>query len=114
MANIRQLDALIDRLHSRTLAGQVRWESHLGPSVYQARFGDFVVVLQGSANALMPDNVSLDVKRLSGAVVAQITTGPYSLLGRSPISDTAKVNLINLYRIVDNKTDDLTELLNLI
>jgi hypothetical protein len=111
-----QLNLLVQRLYERTRVGAVKWDSTLGKNRYQTRFGDFVILLQADSIPIESNMViTLDVKRLSGTFVTSITTSAFTMVSRrTAISPDTQEALRNLFDLIDNKSDEIDELIGLI
>jgi hypothetical protein len=115
VANIAQIETIIDRLLSKTETGSLRWDSTTGPGRYQTRLGDFVVMLQGTSGPI-ESAVSLEIKRLSGTSVATVSTSQLNALmtRRTSLSDQGRQKLESLFQLVSDRSSDLDELLDLL
>lgn len=111
-----QMNLLVQRLYERTRVGAVKWDSTLGKNRYQARFGDFIVLLQADNSPLESNMViTLDIKRITGTFVASITTSMVTMISRrTNISAETQEALRNLFELIDNKSDEIAELIELI
>lgn len=109
-----QIGTLVDKLIKSTASGKTKWETTVGGQSYQCRLGDFVIVMRGSRSAIASD-VTLNIKRLSGAVVANVSNNPYGFSFAGPsISDATRADLSKLFSMVDDRSDDLDELIKLL
>lgn len=109
-----QIGTLVQKLIQSTASGKTKWEASIGQHNYQCRLGDFVILMRGSKNAIAAE-VTLNVKRLSGTVVANISSSPYSFALPGPaVSDSTRVGLERLFSMVDDRSEDLDELIKLL
>ncbi|HBV13575.1 MAG TPA: hypothetical protein DEB60_10700 [Brevundimonas sp.] len=109
-----QIGTLVDKLMKSTASGKAKWEATVDGQSYQCRLGDFVIVMRGSRSVIASD-VSLNIKRLSGAVVANVSNNPYGISFTGPnVSEATRADLAKLFAMVDDRSDDLEELINLL
>ena len=117
-----QLSQLITRLWERTQSSALSWEQLSEGNKYQARMGDFVVFVWGSVlSGLAPNQVSIEVKRLNGRLVAQASIGGLNALlgstgagGQQALTPSATQDLQSLFKYLSDRSPDLDELLRVL
>src|SRR4051812_49034609 len=109
---------LIGRLLEKTRSAQIKWERAAERGKFQSRFGDFVLLLSGTQyGGLMPNEATLNIQRLDGRPVGNLSTNPGAISivsGTTTTSEITRSQLRELYGLVANSSDDLDELLRLI
>lgn len=121
-SNTIQLSQLITRLWERTQGGAVSWEQLSEGNKYQARMGDFVIFVWGTAmSGLVPNQVSIEVKRLNGRQVSQANIGGLNVLlgtdltgGQQTLTPSAAQDLHALFKYLSDRSPDLDELLRVL
>ena len=126
-ANSSQIADLVNRLWAKTQSGSLSWEQLGNQNAFQARLGDFVIVISrpypsalGGIGAVVAADVDLLVKRLDGKTVYS-TQAPTNALGgllgtliTTHLSNETKAVLQQMFAYLSNRDTDLDELLKLL
>jgi hypothetical protein len=110
-----KIDKIVDRIHQKTLSGQLKWDDSFSNQTYQVRFGDFVFQIDGSMSSLV--GVNLTIKKLNGNVVAVVGPNRPNLFQASnsyEVSELTRAKVGEIFTFLDRKDGDLDDLLNIL
>jgi len=126
--NSSQISDLVNKLWARTKGGSITWEQFTNQNGFQARFGDFVIVISkpfsynpGGITPVIANDVDLLVKRLDGKTIFT-TQAPSNALGGllntltmgTTVPNETKTVLRQMFAYLSSRDTDLDELLKIL
>ena len=124
-ANTEQISHFIAKLWNNTQMGSVSWEPLINSRGFQARLGDFAIILTAPSDMQIaafggnPDEPDILIKRLDGRTVfsSQRTSALSSisqLIPSTPLSGQSLAVLRQIYRYLSARNTDIDELMKLL